>query len=190
MRKQQAQYLLIAVAVFSLHAQTNDPESWTDHPSNGVMEISASQALTPGPLRRSIDPPEERIWRGAITISLRNVSPFLLQLSESLLSYEFTVLDSTGKPVAMTDFGKQVANIQENARHGQMPPMFSGIVLSLRSGDTRSLNLDLSNRYQIQPGQEYTVRIRYSHSMPKVDGAGKPITDREVRVSLKARPLL
>ena len=57
----------------------------------------------------------------------------------------------------------------------------------LRPGDTRTSTFRLSNLYEIQPGADYTIQVKYSWDMPKFDGAGKVILQRELSYTLKAK---
>jgi hypothetical protein len=157
-----------------------------DRPSNGVLELSAAQAPDPS-VRPDLFPPDN-IWHGGVVVSLKNVSPFPIRLSEGMLTYEFTVLDSSGNPVPLKEKGKELLAAQQAAHSGH-PPLFMGNVSSfdLRSGDTRTGSYRLSNTYEIQPGADYTIRVKYSWDMPKSDSAGQPITQRELTYTLKAK---
>jgi hypothetical protein len=159
-----------------------------DHPSNGVLELSVAQTLAPDPPRPDIVPRPDHIWRGLIDVSIRNVSPFMIRLAEAALTYEFTVLDSSGRPAAMTDSGKALASEHLGARTGH-PPLFSGPVstFDLRSGETRTSGFRLLPLYELQVGEDYTIQVKYSHEMPLSDGAGKPITERELTYTIHAK---
>ncbi len=157
-----------------------------DRPSNGVLELSATQAPDPQ-FRPDLFPPDH-IWRGIVAVALKNVSPFTIRLSEGMLTYEFTVLDSSGKPVPPTEKGKELSSALQAAHSGH-PPLFMGNVstFDLRPGDTRTSTFRLSNLFEIQPGADYTIQVKYSWNMPKFDGAGRTITQRELTYTLKAK---
>ena len=113
--------------------------------SNGALELSVAQAPDP-PLRPDLFPPDN-VWHGMVVVSLTNVSPFAMRLSESALTYEFTVLDSAGRPVPPTERGKELLAAQREAHQGRPFVM----------GPTSSLGFDRETREPAQSGsQPYT----------------------------------
>ena len=161
-----------------------------DRPSNGVLELRAAQALDPDPpaLVARYFPAPDHVWRGLVAVSLTNVSSFPIRLSEGTLTYEFTVLDSSGRPAPLKEKGRELLSTQQRARSGRLD-FFMGPISSfdLRPGDTRTSTFRLSNLYEIQPGADYTIQVKYSWDMPKFDGAGKVILQRELSYTLKAK---
>jgi hypothetical protein len=120
--------------------------------------------------------------------TLRNISPYPIQLSESLLTYELAVLDESGRPALLTDYGKQIASAQDDARNGRMRP-FPGQARSfdLRPGHVITSLLGLRGNYDFKAWEDYTIHVKYAHDMPKFDGGGKVVLQRELIYTLHAK---
>jgi hypothetical protein len=154
-----------------------------DQPSNGYLELSVKQVMrTPGPL----DPAPE-VWEGAIEITVKNVSTRIVHLEESDLTYELTLLDSSGNQVPSTEYGKQVEEAQRNG-----PSVVFNIgIYDLPPGQEHTRILGLRNFFKFEPGQDYAVRLkRWDRSMALIDETGKRVALRELSRTLtgKGRP--
>jgi hypothetical protein len=68
-----------------------------------------------------------------------------------------------------------------------MPPFGAKGSFELRPGEAKTTLVHLSSLYEIQLGADYTVQVKYFLGMPFVDGSGKPITQREISYTLKAK---
>lgn len=89
----------------------------SDEPSNGVIELAATPGLA-WEHRMASDHDIYKPWLGVINISLRSVSRGMAHLETSSWAqdYRFEVVDSDGRPVPLTDFGKQVASLSDTTR--------------------------------------------------------------------------
>ena len=152
-----------------------------DRPSNGTLEISIEPVLRPQPLRRSSDPPMDAFWDGLIKIHLKNISASSVHLVHTSLDNEVIVLDSSGEAVPMTDYGKKVLEAQ------RLGPAYSGPVstFDVEPGREFVFIQDLAQRFQIQPGEAYIVKLRRSKGLPMRDASGWPLGyRREVSTTL------
>jgi hypothetical protein len=94
--------------------------------------------------------------------------------------FGFEVFDSAGRPVERTESGKECAeifrmehpNIVTRLSHQQLAPT-KQIVYPM----------SLSSDFKIEPGHAYTVVIRRSRGLPKVDELGRPLKEVEVSCS-------
>ena len=151
-----------------------------DQPSNGVLELSVKQVMGT-PQGRN---PLPEVWAGGIEITVKNVSKRPVHLEESSLTYEFTLLDSSGNLVPRTEYGEQIAEAQRNGPSG----MFNIGVYELPPGQEYTQTMGLRNFFKIQPGQDYTVRLkRWDRSMALVDESGKRVALRELSCTLKGK---
>ncbi len=151
--------------------QAQPPSGSSDRSSNGVIEIIAAPTLGPQPLRRSSAPPVEPKWEGLIKVKIKNVSRATIHLESTSLDYELTVLDSSGKEVPMTQYGKDVLAAQHRG------PVQIGHVstFDLDPGGEHGVIVDLASRFQIQLGTAYTVKIQRARGLPMRDASGWPL---------------
>jgi hypothetical protein len=172
--------LLVSTGLASIPAQpVTAPEP--DQPSNGMVEMRVRQVFDPEPPRRKIDPPKEPVWHGGVAVTVKNISRAVVHFAEGWGTFQFTVLDASGNPAPLTEYGKEVAS-----RQG--PPNFgSAATYDLKPGEELTVEAHLSARYKIEPGQAYTIRVRCSRGFPMVDADGWPLMPprRELRVTLE-----
>ena len=178
---QSTSLLLVCVTVAAIRAQPSTPLA-PDQPSNGMLELRVKQAFDPEPPLRQNELPREPVWRGLIEVTLKNISRGTVHIEDGGITYQFSVLDSAGRPVPLTEYGKKV----EASKQG--PQAFSGPVsiFDLAPGRELTEQVHLSVVYQIEPGQGYTVAVRRSRGFPMVDHDGWPVMPprRELRVTL------
>ena len=117
--------------------------------------------------------PQQGVWGGRLEFTLVNVSRGVKQVDEdsAAWAYECEVSDSSGKPVPMTELGKQMAAAR--VRPGSLSGPVARLTVRPLEGITSRLNVGLL--YQIKPGYAYTIRVRRSHGLPVVDESGKPL---------------
>ncbi len=177
MRNHTLPKTLSLLAAVALAAQTQEPGTPVqlppDRPSNGVLELSVTQALAPDPPRPDIVGYPDHVWRGLMMAHLKNISQHPIRLGESNLTYEVTVLDSSGRLVHLPDPMKPDA------------VFFQVIAYVLQPGATRDSLIGVGK--QFQPYTDYTIQVRYERNMPKFDGAGRLILQRELTYTLKAK---
>jgi hypothetical protein len=154
------------------------------HPSNGIVELVVAPAPAEGPPRphRLTDPPEVYApWDGLLNVSVRNISlgPARVDSGDWQLDYTIEALDSAGKPVPMTERGKSVADAASRPRDpfGYYGPASA---VNLRPGQETSVQVNVSKIYQVVSGKAYTIRIKRSVGLPKVDEYGKPLQQGEL----------
>jgi hypothetical protein len=153
------------------------------HPSNGVLEVSATPTLLadrrPASQRHDI----YGSWGGLIEITIRNVSRAVVQIDEMSPEAEFVfeVLDSAGQPVAFTEHGKR--NAEGLARHAPNLGWASRDTLAPLQETT--LKADISKFFQIEPGHAYKVTVRRTRGLPKNDETGKPLKQVEISCSFE-----
>jgi hypothetical protein len=122
------------------------------------------------------------VWEGAIEVTVKNISQRPVKLVESILTWELVVLDSSGKAVPLTDYGKQVEAVQRDGPRY----LLAVAVFDLPPGQEYTRTLGLMGLFQLEPGEDYTVRLRRSpRSMSFVDDASKQISLRELSCTLK-----
>ena len=150
-----------------------------DHPSNGVVELTvkpiADLNLLGNPAPQEVYP-----WTGLIEIGILNVSSGMVRLDEGgeWDEYTFTVLDSSGKSVPLTERGKK-----ESDRAAHPDPhriLLSASVIELAPLREFKDKVDLSEYYQVRPGQPYKIGIKRTKGLPTVDEGGKPLKRVEV----------
>jgi hypothetical protein len=78
-----------------------------DQPSNRMLELRVKQAFDPEPPLRQNEPPREPVWRGLIDVTLKNISRGTVRIEDGGITYQFSVLDSSGLPVPLTEYGKR-----------------------------------------------------------------------------------
>jgi hypothetical protein len=129
------------------------------------------------------DPPPQ-VWEGAIEITVKNVSGQVVHLEESDLTYELSVLDSSGNPVPRTEYGKQIETVQRDRSKMGFSPAIG--IYDLRPGEEHTRTWGLSMFFKIQPGQDYRVKLsRLPDSMAAIDKTGKRVALRELSRTLK-----
>ena len=147
-----------------------------DHPSNGVLELIVAPVPASGSRpHRLTDPPEVYApWDGVLSMRVRNISlgPARVDEADSLFEYTIEVLDSSGKLVPMTERGKSTT---EAASRPRSPFGYYGpaSAFKLMPGEDVYTQVDLSKFYQVVSGRAYTIKIKRSVGLPKVDEYGK-----------------
>jgi hypothetical protein len=154
-----------------------------DHPSNGVVELIVMPAPAPGHRPHALTEPPEAYapWDGLLNVSVRNISLGATIVDGGSWDRDFTVevLDSTGKPVPMTEHSKSIAEAASRPRDpfGHQGPAYRA---KLMPGQDSHFQMDVSQIYQVVPGRAYKIRIKRSAGLPKVDEYGKPLQQREL----------
>lgn len=150
-----------------------------DHPSNGVVEL----IVTPEPAhgRRSLPGEAYAPWDGFLNAKIRNISlgPARVEEADWTREYVIEVLDAVGKPVAMTERGKSVADAASRPRdpRGYYGPVGSA---NLAPGEENYVQMNIKQIYQVEPGRAYTIKMKRSVGLPKVDEHGKPLQQPEL----------
>jgi hypothetical protein len=126
-----------------------------DHPSNGVVELIV--APVPARLRpRSLtDPPEVYApWAGVLSVRVGNISlmPASVDYADPLFEYTVQVLDSSGKPVPVTERGRSTTEVASRPRSpfGYYGPASA---FELMPGEDVYIQVDLSKFYQVVSGR-------------------------------------
>jgi hypothetical protein len=110
--------ILVALSGLAcVHAQPPIPPE-PDQPSNGMLELRVKQIFDPEPPPRKIDPPREPMWHGTVAVTVKNISRDTVRFVEGAGTYEFTVLDASGNPAPLTEYGKRALAPTQN------PPSF------------------------------------------------------------------
>lgn len=154
-----------------------------DHPSNGVVEIVVATAAEAVHEPHALtDPPKAYVpWRGLLNVTIRNVSNGVASVDEATWTNEYAVevVDSSGKPVPLTDRGKSMADAASKPRdpHGYTGPAAR---VRLTPGQEINTKMDVSQIYQVAPGTAYTIKIRRTSGLPAADEYGKPLAQREL----------
>jgi hypothetical protein len=155
-----------------------------DHPSNGVVELIATPLPASGHQPHRLGGPPEIYapWDGLLEVSVRNISlmPVRVDSGDWTLNYVVEILDSSGKPVPMTEKGKTVADFLAKPRdpRGYYGPAYASI---LKPGQETTGIMGLSQLFQVAPGKAYTIKIkRNAGGLPKVNDYGKPLQQREL----------
>jgi hypothetical protein len=170
----------ILIASTLLAATLGSGQSPALRPSNGVLELSA--VPFPAPDSR---PAAKRIekyfpWYGSVEITIRNISFAPAILQDTSCDFGFEVFDSAGRPVEQTEDGKKCAEIHLMAH----PNIVTSISHQELAPNKQTVYpLTLSAFFKIEPGHAYTVVIRRSRGLPKVDELGRPLKDVEVSCS-------
>jgi hypothetical protein len=151
------------------------------HPTNGALELSATPRPDPDPR-----PAGKRIeqyvpWHGIVEIAIRNVSFAPVMIEDMPCDFGFEVLDSAGRPIEQTEFGKECAEIFRRIGPPTMVLSYSHHHLAPTQQTVHPV--DLSNLFKVEPGHAYTIVVRRSRALPKVDELGRPIKDVEVSCS-------
>jgi hypothetical protein len=150
-----------------------------DHPSNSVVEL----IVTPEPAHGRRPPPGEVYapWDGFLNVRIRNVSLGPARVDEADWTREYTikVLDSSGRSVPMTERGKSIADALSRPRdpRGYYGPAGSA---NLTPGEENYVQMNLKQIYQVEPGRAYTIKLKRSAGLPKLDEYGKPLQQREL----------
>jgi hypothetical protein len=146
--------------------------------TNGVLELNLRQVF-----RASDAHTKAQLWEGGLEITIRNISPRPVHLVESTLFCDISVSDPAGKPVPRTEYGRQIAEAQQN--RPSFPPPVSEFDLPPGKDFTNAFGL--SSLFKIEPGQDYTVTLRRREGgASTADASGKHLTLRELRCTLKA----
>lgn len=150
-------------------------------PSNGVLEMSAAPIL--GPDRRPASQRHDVYgpWAGLVDVKIRNVSGGVVRLEETAIISEFAieVLDSAAAAASRTERGRRV----EGAEAGKRSVVLSSTLVQLVPLQETTREVDLSNFFEIRPGQAYKVTFRRSRGIPKTDADGKPLKEAELSCS-------
>jgi hypothetical protein len=148
--------------------------SAVDQCSNEALKLSLRAVRTPGPLHRMSDPEPIAVWDGLIEIRLKNISSLVVHLEELATDWEFevTLLDASGKPAPMTDYGKKLTP-------GKVPPggQYIGVIsaVDLPPAGELTFQMYVSRIYKIEPGRAYTISFSREAGLPKVDQVGKAV---------------
>ena len=168
------------IASTLLAATLGSGQSPALRPSNGVLELSAVPFAAP-----DSRPAGKRVekyfpWQGAIEIAIRNISFAPAMIEDLSCDFGFEVFDSAGRPVEQTEDGKKCAEV---LRMGQ-PTFITRISHQELAPNKQTVYpMNLSGFFKIEPGHAYTVVIRRSRGLPKVDELGRPLKDVEVSCS-------
>lgn len=148
---------------------------WTDHASNGKLEIvilpwqegiipaRALNVALPGwksfqLSQRRQEPAVDVQWLGRVLISLRNVSQVDVMVPKTSVNvdYAFEILDEAGIRAQLTERGKKLPTSETEHSH-----MVHSIQLKvLVPGEEFVEQFDVSAYFQLEPGREYTLRVR------------------------------
>jgi hypothetical protein len=173
-------HLIIVSSLTATLGRSQAPPAPAVHPSNGVLELSATPAPDPDTRPAGMRVEHYFPWHGIVEVTLQNISFAPAIIYENPCDLGFEVVDSTGRPAEQTDSGKQCADLRSIdsptvvfsfSRH-QLAPMQKTVY-----------TVGLSRYFKIEPGRAYTVVVRRSRGLPKVDEAGRPLKDIEVSCS-------
>jgi hypothetical protein len=151
------------------------------HPTNGVLELSATPRPDhdPRPAGKRIE--QYVPWHGIVEITIQNISLAPLMIEDTPCDFGFEVFDSAERPIEQTESGKQCAEIFR--RIGPPTMVLSSSHHHLAPMQQTVYPVDLSNFFKIEPGHAYTIVIRRSRGLPMVDEIGKPLKEVEVSYS-------
>ena len=174
---------IIAVLAACLAAAQSGVPAAPAHPSNGVLELSATPVLAHDP--RPIGQHHEAYvpWGGLVEVKIRNVSRAVVRLTEisSTAEFDVEVFDSRGDAVARTELGKRAAANPEK----RFLYFFGVSQIELQPLAELPIKLDLSRLFAIEPGHAYQVTLRRWWGFPKVDEAGEPLARVEIGCSFE-----
>lgn len=144
-----------------------------DRPRNGLIELSLKDARSETFATRA-----RRV--GVISVVIKNISPAQLRIDLVYpeLDFPVVVLDEADKPVPRTDHGRRIA---EQLKHG----IFGGSIKSrkLYPDDVYERELDLTQLFELKPGQTYKVRVETMIG-PMKDHVENPV-DRHLSRTMK-----
>jgi hypothetical protein len=171
-----------------LHAQGWNPSyPAQDRPSNGVFEMTLAPVF-PQVLVHGLGEPlhmADGFWAGVISVTLKNVSRSMVRFDAAkyfVQQYTCQVLDSSGKPVPLTEWGRQ------NATGPWM--LGGGSRLDLPPGEVYKSQIPLHFMFAIAPGQNYTVKVKCSKWLPALDASGQPLGEVSVTLAIDGVPQL
>jgi hypothetical protein len=175
--------LLTATGGQRIDAQTLGTEAAADRPSNGVVEIVVTPMAEPTHEPRALtDPPEMFLpWKGLLNVRIRNISGGIARVDEGTWTREYVVevVDSSGKPVPMTDRGRSLADAASKPRD---PLDYIGPAarVKLTPGQEINTKMDVSQVFRVVSGTAYKIRLRRTAGLPAVDEYGKAISQRDL----------
>jgi hypothetical protein len=86
-------------------------------------------------------------------------------------AYGIEVLDSSGNPAALTEYGQK-----EAASRGPNTYIGSVFVFDLEPSEERSIRMNLAAIWQIKPGQAYTIKVKRTlRPVEEMDAARVPL---------------
>ena len=173
MRKTIGVTVVLLLSSGTLLCAQNSSKPAGDRPSNGALELTLAPVIpklfVPHPPGT---PVRDDIWRGVIKATLTNISGATVRLVEGywFRSYSVEVLDSSGNPAALTEYGER-----------ELGPPPGTLRLSSASDrdlgplETADSEMNLAAVWKIQPGQAYTIKVRRPFKGEDLDGTHKPI---------------
>src|ERR1017187_564822 len=146
-----------------------------DESSNGVLQLVVE--------------PEQKTGQpmvGRFIIRLKNISDHNVVIwgATPLVDFSFEVVDSSGAAVPLTERGKHLPASDEERT--QYP--FGGKSFDVAPGEEHVSKVDLTGIFQLRPEAGYSITVRCSHGLPKVDHDGKPLARTELKQSLQVAP--
>lgn len=179
---------LLSSGIFCSPAGAVDGTAEADHPSNGVVDLSAKPVVDDGQghARDTSNHDPYGPWDGFVWLTIRNVSRGMVHLVEIAADEEYTfeVVDPSGKAVPLTELGKQ----ERGEAASPDPHRFHiGSVSMYDLGPTqeRSSRFNFAVFYQVRRSREYKIRIKRTQGLPTVDESGKPLKQAEVSCSVE-----
>ena len=182
---------LLISGAFLYGQQSGGLTSQTDHPSNGVLEMTLSPVFPQvlGPHIRGVEPyMVDDLWNGVVAVTFKNVSGSKLQIvrkSTWWLQYMVEVFDSEGKPAPLTPLGEQTFSAPGGPHMGLS---ISNWPIDLEPTQQSTEDLILPAIFQLKRGGTYTIRIRRSRDLPKVDTFGRPVGELSATLIVKGGP--
>jgi hypothetical protein len=146
-----------------------------DESSNGVLQLVVEPELKTG-----------QPIMGRFIIRLKNISDHnvVIWWAAPLVDFSFEVVDSSGAAVPPTERGKRLpASDEERKRYP-----FGGKSSDLAPGEEHVSKVDLTGIFQLRPEAGYSITVRRSRGLPKVDRDGKPLARTELKLSLQVAP--
>jgi hypothetical protein len=189
------QVAITIIAVFSsssfLYAQSSSGlADQTDHPSNGVFEMTLSrvfpQVLAPSP-RDPDRPLRDGVWNGVVAVTLKNISGSKFRCTRRAwwLQYKVQVFDSEGKPVPLTPFGVSEFALAAGSPRGSSGPVS---LTDLEPMQELTDRLILTDMFQLQRGGTFTIKVGRSRDLPQVDSLGWPLHELSATLVVKGGP--
>ena len=146
-----------------------------DESSNGVLQLVVEPELKTG-----------QPIMGRFIIRLKNISDHNVVIwgATPLVDFSFEVVDSSGAAVPPTERGKRLpASDEERKRYP-----FGGKSSDLAPGEEHVGKVDLTGIFQLRPEAGYSITVRSSHGLPKIDRDGRPLARTELKQSLQVAP--
>ncbi len=157
----------------------------TEKYSSGVLQMSIIKADSKDPRVANLRP--GAIWhKWEFIVLLKTVSSRPVTFIETApeCDYAIEVLDSSGKPAALTLAGERLPRTDEERVQCLTVSIHRE---TLQPGQEYTEDIDLGRLFRLDPGQTYTVRLRRSRGFPAKGPDGRPV-DPELIRSLKVAP--